>query len=227
MSHKFSLTLLLFCLAFSGCSKSSDSTSANASPAVAETSANSPTPAAPGPVTAPAKPKLDACSLLTSADIQAVQGEAVKETKPSGQATGGLDMSQCFYSLPTFTNSISLLVAQKAEGSGATDPKQFFREHFQRDESGEKGKDKDRDKEKAGGRRKGESEEEEGGAPPEKVSGLGDDAYWTGTRVGGALYVLKGNTYLRISVGGASDQATKLKKSKALAAKALARLQNP
>jgi len=29
--------------------------------------------------------------------------------------------------------------------------------------------------------------------------------------------VLKGNSYIRISVGGAGDQATKIKKSKALA----------
>jgi hypothetical protein len=45
-----------------------------------------------------------------------------------------------------------------------------------------------------------------------------------GSRIGGALYVLKGNAYLRISIGGPSDQADKIKKSKTLAQKALARL---
>jgi hypothetical protein len=60
--------------------------------------------------------------------------------------------------------------------------------------------------------------------PPQKISGVGDEAYWTASRVGGALYVLKGNTYLRISIGGSSDQASQTKKSKTLAQKALARL---
>ena len=46
----------------------------------------------------------------------------------------------------------------------------------------------------------------------------------TGSRVGGALYVLKGNSYVRISIGGAVAQEAKIKKTKALAAKAIARL---
>ena len=44
------------------------------------------------------------------------------------------------------------------------------------------------------------------------------------SRVGGALYVLKGESYIRISVGGAGDQAQKLEKSKTLAAFVLKRL---
>jgi hypothetical protein len=42
--------------------------------------------------------------------------------------------------------------------------------------------------------------------------------------VGGALYVLKGSTYLRVSVGGAGDQQSKINKSKALARLVLKRL---
>jgi hypothetical protein len=56
------------------------------------------------------------------------------------------------------------------------------------------------------------------------VEGIGDEAFWTGNRVGGALFVLKGNAYLRISVGGAGDQAAKIEKSKTLAASALKQL---
>ena len=67
-------------------------------------------------------------------------------------------------------------------------------------------------------------EEEEEGAPPERVRGVGDEAFWTGSRIGGTLYVLKGNSYLRISIGGAADQPTKMKRSKVLAQKAVARL---
>jgi hypothetical protein len=175
------------------------------------------------------KPKVDACALLNSKEIEAVQGEALKETKLSGQAGGGLQISQCFFTLPTFSNSISLLVAQKGDGSDAKDPKDFWRETFQKDSAEERERErkrerdnKDRDKDKKAGRR-GEEEEEEA-APPQKVSGVGDDAFWVGSRVGGALYVLKGNAYVRLSVGGSGDQNSKLNKSKTLVQKALARL---
>jgi hypothetical protein len=171
------------------------------------------------------KPRVDACAMLNSKEIETVQGEAVKETKLSGQAGGGLQISQCFFTLPTFSNSISLLVAQRGDGASAKDPKDFWRETFQKGAAEEKDRDRDRgkkdgDKEKKAG---GRGEEEES-TPPQKVSGVGDDAFWVGSRVGGALYVLKGNSYIRISVGGSGDQTSKINKSKTLAQKATARL---
>ena len=231
-------SMLAFCvllLALGAC-KSSQTTSppANTSASTTEIGTAAGSPAAASPGTTPVvnvKPKIDACALLSSKDIEAVQGEAVKETKLSGQAGGGLQVSQCFYTLPSFANSISLLVAHKGEGPDAKDPKEFWRETFQK-ESGEerererereRGRDrKDRDKAKPESGR-GEEEEEEG-VPPQKVSGVGDSAYWIGSRVGGALYVLKGNAYLRISVGGSGDQASGITKTKKLAQKAVARL---
>jgi hypothetical protein len=41
------------------------------------------------------------------------------------------------------------------------------------------------------------------------------------TRFGGALYVLKKDSFNRISVGGSDNEETNIKKSKALAEKAL------
>ena len=221
---RFNLSLLLLCLtlAIAGCSQTTSQPSANAPQAVATSpSAASSSPVANTASPAPAVPvqaKIDACALLTSKEIEAVQGQPLKETKLSGQSTGGFSMSQCFFTLPTFTNSISLLVAQKGEGSSAQDPREFFRERFHEKTKGEKERERERDKKKAG------EEEEEEGSPPQKVTGIGDEAYWTGSRVGGALYVLKGHSYVRISIGGPADQATKIKKTKALAAKAVARL---
>ena len=58
--------------------------------------------------------------------------------------------------------------------------------------------------------------------PPKKIPGIGDEAYWT-AGPGGALYVLKGDAFIRISLGGSDDEETKIEKSKALASKALAR----
>ncbi|HEV2829105.1 MAG TPA: DUF3558 family protein [Pyrinomonadaceae bacterium] len=223
---RFKLFLLLLCttLAIAGCSQTTSQPSANAPQTVAASpsvSSSSPVAnnSAPAPA-APAKAKIDACALLTSKEIEAVQGEALQETKLSGQSTGGFSMSQCFFTLPTFTNSISLLVAQKGDGSSAQDPREFFRERFHEKREGEKEREREREREK----KKGREEEEEEGSPPQKVTGIGDEAYWTGSRVGGALYVLKGHSYVRISIGGPADQATKIKKTKALAAKAIARL---
>jgi hypothetical protein len=211
------IIVLLSLLIITGCSSGTTQ-----QPVVVEIASPSSASPASQPVSSEAvavKPRIDACALLTSKEIESVQRESLKETKLTGQSAGGFSISQCFFTLPTFTNSISLLVAQKGEGSGANDPKEYWRDTFHED----KGKDKGEDRDRSGERDKRKGEEEEG-APPLKVSGVGDEAYWVGSRVGGALYVLKGNAYVRISIGGPPDRATKIRKSKTLAQKALARL---
>jgi hypothetical protein len=166
--------------------------------------ANSPqasaTPAAPATATG-----ADACTLLTKEEIQTVQGEPFKDTKASQKSAAGLSISQCYFELPTAVNSIVLTVTRKAEGG--RDPGQSWQDMFHREKES---------------RNKEEGEEKE--KEPQKIDGLGEEAFWTGTRVGGALFVLKGNCYIRISVGGAGDQAQKIEKSKALAESVLKRL---
>ena len=181
----------------------------------------SPSQAAPAP-----KVKVDACRLLTSEDIKSVQGEELKETKPSVQTSGSLVVSQCFYLTPNFTNSVNLTVMQKnADIEGARDPRDVWREKFgsgtQRD--GEQKKEQERERDKARGEKS--SGEEAEGAPPLRVAGVGDDAYWTGNQKLGALYVLKGDVILWISVGGAGDQQAKINRTKTLAQQSLKRLQ--
>ena len=177
------------------------------------------TTGAPSPANQPSQPvttttaesgmgKIDACALLTSKEIKSVQGEPLKDTKRSGNSAGEFAVSQCYFGLPTAANSISLTVMQKGDASGARDPKQFWKETFHREKDKEKGR----------------AEEREKATPPEKIEGVGDEAFWMGNRVGGELYVLKGNSFIRISVGGAGDQAAKIDKSKKLAAMALKRL---
>ena len=179
---------------------------------------------------APAKGKIDACSLLTRQEIQSVQGESLKETKATGTAESGFSISQCFFSLPTLNNSISLVVTQKGDGAGARDPKEFWEATFDKESEAEREKErnkkseKEREKDVKKARDRNREEEEEEGPPAQKIAGVGDEAFWTGSRVGGALYVLKGNTYLRVSVGGAGSQQTKIDKSKALARLALKRI---
>ena len=91
-------------LAFgSGCSKPAEQAAA---PSPQEQ--QSATPAA-----AP-MPPIDPCSLLTTEEIQAVQGEQLASTKPSVHPVQGLAMYDCFFTLPTFTNSISLSITKAA-----------------------------------------------------------------------------------------------------------------
>ncbi len=189
--------------------------------------ANTPASASPGatanPATSPATPntaalkaKIDTCNLLTSADLKEVQGEAVKEAQRSDRQDGGFIVSQCYYSLPTSSNSVVLNVTTASEGGGAANPRTFWKDTFGRKE--EKGKEREREaKEKKG-------EESEESVPQQKIAGLGEDAYWLASRVGGALYVLKKDLFFRISVGGAGDEKSKLKKSKTLAQRVLKRI---
>ncbi len=189
------LTPLALCLAFAitGCSKS-DTVQAPPGP----------------PPTTPVKGStnvIDACSLLTSSEIEAIQGAPLKDTKASSNAQGGLNISQCYFLLPTAADSIVVTVTQKADGSNARDPRESWEEIFRED------KDKDKDASK---------EEEEGkAAPPEKVDGVGEEAFWAPRRFGGALYALKGNAYISVSVGGAGEKSVRIQKSKALAEKIL------
>jgi hypothetical protein len=67
-------------------------------------------------------------------------------------------------------------------------------------------------------------QEDEKAVPPKKIDDLGDAAYWTANRMGGALYVLKNNAFIPISVGGPDQEEAKIDQSKALAQKALSQL---
>jgi hypothetical protein len=156
----------------------------------------------------------NACQLLTERDIARVQGETLKSVKLTESNESGLRVSQCFYVLPSFTNSISVDVMR---GKTAT----FWRSHFANArEATDDDDDKDRDRAMKMSPPSREAEEEHGNSA-RKVRGIGDAAVWSGNRVAGALYVLKGDTILRISVGGGGSQEQKIERSKRLAARAL------
>jgi len=150
----------------------------------------------------------DACKLIAPSEIEAVQGEAVLDAKSGNRMTGGFAIAQCFYALPSQAKSVSLEVTRpdptQSAPSGLRDRwKKLFHED---------------------GDQEGEGEREEEAGKPQPVSGIGDEAFWSGNPLVGALYVLKGDSYLRISIGGAEDASVKIRKTKALAQKALKRL---
>ncbi|MBZ5490763.1 MAG: hypothetical protein LAO76_07510 [Acidobacteriia bacterium] len=166
----------------------------------------------------PKQSRPDPCALLTGADIQAVQGDAVQDTKPSTQPAGGLVMSQCLFRTASSSKSVSIAIAT----SGTTSPRAFWQKQFH---SG-KPEPEEKEKDKAAAGRQGAKEAEAESTQPRTTKGVGDQAYWVGSPMVGALYVLKGNTFLRISVGGVREQAARIQKSIALARLALKRLKS-
>jgi hypothetical protein len=159
--------------------------------------------------------------LLTSDDLKNVQGEAYKEAQRSDRQEGDFIVAQCYYALPTTVNSVVLNVTTAREGGNAAAPRDFWQRTFGK-EAREKAEQRERVAQKNKDKERGEDEGE--GPKPEKVNSLGDEAFWIGSRVGGALYVFKKDQFFRISVGGAGDQKTKLNKTKSLAQMVLKRL---
>jgi hypothetical protein len=170
------------------------------------------------------RPKIDACSLITKEEAQSLQGSPIKDVKASENADGAFRVAQCFYTAETFNKSVSLAVTQTNPASPqAGNPKDFWKSTFGRFEGETKEEKGDKEK-KESLRERGEEEERERGLPPKKVDGIGDAAYWTANRMGGALYVLKNDVFIRISVGGPEGEEPMINRCKALAEKALSRL---
>jgi len=206
----FVLPLWFVAIGLAGCKKQ----------AIAETSPSIPAP--------PAKQEsseayFDVCGLIKKDEIETAQGSPVKDTKSSGRSDGAFHVSQCFYSTVQFSNSVSLAVTQRDPATNRS-PRDFWKETLSRyqDESKEQGGDQKK-AESLREQRPGAGEEGES-VPPKRIDGIGDEAYWIGNRVGGALYVLKNEAFIRISVGGADNEQTKIEKSKKLAEKTINRL---
>ena len=189
--------------------------------------AASPEPAKPEGAAPTPEASSVACGLLTPEDIEAVQGERSRDAKGSEQTSGPLSVAQCFYATPSFNKSVSLTLTRKNAASAEPGgPKEFWKKQFgsrsDRDkrrekEERERGRDGDRGEGRGG-------EEKEGEQPAQPVKGVGDEAYWVGNQKVGVLYVLKGERFLRISIGGAEEQKVKIEKMKELARRALKRL---
>lgn len=147
----------------------------------------------------------DPCRLLSDAEMRAVQGHAPAQKIPSEQPAGSFQFTQCFYRTAEFTSSVSVAVGVPlATDSKRAGPRDYWQTQFNKQVKA------------VPGRKKKE--------PPKPVSGLGDEAFWVGDAMTGALYILKGEVFLRVSAGGPPDQTQKIKRAKDLAVYALKRL---
>jgi hypothetical protein len=156
--------------------------------------------------------KRDACTLLTSAEIEAVQGEPVKETKTSVQPNGEMLVSECLFHTTNFPKSVSVALAVPSSAKpSALAPRKFWQKQFH-------APDVEEDKMRAAGKKAQKPEpEDERARKPRRIEGLGEEAYWVGTPITGALYVLQGDTFVRISIGGVGEESVRIEKSKVLA----------
>ena len=147
----------------------------------------------------------DACKLLTPEEIASVQGEAPARSQLVGESGGPLSVSQCNFLLPAGSNSMAVRVVERGTGPQARDPKEVWQETFYGPEA--KAVSAERKARKF-----------------QKVDGLGEGAFWLGDAKSGGLHVLKGNRFIRVSVGGVDDLQTKIEKSSKLVEFVLPRL---
>ena len=132
-----------------------------------------------------------------------VQGQAPAQKIPSEQPAGSFRFTQCFYRTQELSSSVSVAVGVPLTDDKRSGPREYWRAQFKREDREESDEKKNE---------------------PRRLAGLGDEAFWVGDPVTGALYVLRGEVFLRVSVGGPPAQAEKIRRAKALALYALKRL---
>jgi hypothetical protein len=171
---------------------------------------------------------VDACSLLTNEEVASIQGTKISVSKGSSSSGAGMQVSQCVWGSIEPNKSVGIAVSQiEPSDPSRQSPNDFWEKTFARFRKGEEKEEREsekRKKESLG--EKNREEDEDAVIPPIKVEGVGAEAFWTPSRVGGALYVQKKarDAFIRISVGGPGSTQEKIEKSKRLALKALPRL---
>jgi len=161
----------------------------------------------------------DPCRVLTPGEVGEISGGRIAATKGTRRFAGGFEISDCFYRSEAFQDSVSVEVTRRATTSSSSS--RSVREHWTAMFHAEPGDEDDGPRGEAEGANANAKEKE---VPPRPVEGVGDEAFWLANPASGALYVLKGDAYLRISVGGAADEAAKQRRATELARKALGRL---
>src|SRR3954454_17329018 len=147
------------------------------------------------------------CTLLNHDEIEALIGSKIVREKSNVTFNGNLRVSQCVYVAEPADKSVSVVSTKRdASRPGTQTAADFWRKAF-----GHALRDEDEHGEGDRGEERGEEEKE--GRSPKLVSGIGEQAFWTA----GSLYVLRGDVFLRISIGGSAPEEARLEQSKKLA----------
>jgi hypothetical protein len=183
------------------------------------------------PMPQPSKPsarevrKIEGCSLITKEEVGAIQNTTVTDAKSSESSDGSHLITQCYYATTGTNLSVSIAVTQfDPKNVAAPSPREFWDKTFGPFRKEETEAEKKEGEAKSAPNTRGGREEDEERTPPKKIDEVGEEAFWAGNRFGGALYVLKGDVFIRISVGGPDNEEKKIEKSKTLAQKALSRM---
>lgn len=154
--------------------------------------------------------RVEPCSLLDNDEVRGIQGQEVVEAIVSVSDGGSFHVFQCVYRTDDLVHSVSLALSlPDGRGEEAGAARTYWMERFH-EESVEA--------------ETAELEEEEEAGPPVLVPGVGEEAFWVGDGRTGALYVLYGEGFLRLSVGGVPDAAERRERTVDLAEVALPRV---
>jgi hypothetical protein len=154
-----------------------------------------------------------ACDVLTKTDLATAQGQEFSEAILSTKTQGSLSVSQCFYRLPMFEKSVSVTIMRPIRAADRLSVRDYWKEHCAASAE-KKSEDRDDDRERAA---KSDRDDEDHHSNGARLSGLGDDAVWSGTPMTSVLHVLRSGTIVRVSVGGSAPIDQKLEASRRLA----------
>src|SRR5437868_13064880 len=86
--------------------------------------------------------KINACELITNAEVQAIQGSPIKDVKPSEQSDGNFRKAKSFYTAKTSNKSVSFsLTKANPVSARRRNPREYWKETFGKNE-GEAKKDR-------------------------------------------------------------------------------------
>lgn len=178
--------------------------------------------AAPVPATGGAAAPSDGCSALELGAVAAIQQTAVVAATGARRELGDRVVASCFVRSADPARSVSFEIVnprESASGSARARWRTLF--HRSRAEAAEEKARRPR-RLAVGAAPAAAATADRSAALP--VTGLGEEAYFVGTAAYGALYVLDGASYFRLSVGGPGDLDLKLGRARALAEDVLRRL---
>lgn len=200
MVGKLSATVLLCLFLFQsdGCGSRSGGGNQNSKPSATQATPTSAPAASPGVAQSPA----GACLLIDKSEIESLQGEQMRGAEPSTGTEADMAFSDCYYTVISSDGSKNLSVHLRVlrddpQSAGRGALRRFWEDRFR------------------GAKEKKKAEK------PRAVAGVGEEAFWLGNNVMGALYVLAKDRIVRVSVGGAEEEDAKIEKSRKLAEKAI------